>query len=38
MFGDLEVELSVLGHRFGLPEEDAATVVLKLTKMELYVV
>lgn len=32
MFGDLEVEFSVLGHRFGLPVEDAATVVLKSTK------
>ncbi len=29
MFGDLEVEYSVLNHRYALPVEDAATVVLK---------
>lgn len=32
MFGDLTVEFSALGYRFGLPVEDSATVVLKSPK------
>jgi len=32
MFGDLELEFSTLGYRFGLPIEDSATVVLKSTR------
>jgi len=32
MFGDLEVEFSVLGYRYNLPIEDSATVVLKSSK------
>ncbi len=32
MFGDLEIEFSTLGYRFGLPIEDSATVVMKSTK------
>lgn len=32
MFGDLAVEFSALGYRFGLPIEDSATVVLKSSK------
>jgi predicted dehydrogenase len=32
MFGDLEIEFSTLGYRFGLPIEDSATVVLKSAK------
>ena len=32
MFGDLEVESSTLGYRFGLPIEDSATVVMKSNK------
>jgi predicted dehydrogenase len=32
MFGDLEIEFSTLGYRFGLSMEDSATVVLKSTK------
>jgi myo-inositol 2-dehydrogenase/D-chiro-inositol 1-dehydrogenase len=32
MFGDLNVEFSALGYRFGLPIEDSATVVLKSAK------
>jgi UDP-N-acetylglucosamine 3-dehydrogenase len=32
MFGDLKIEFSNLGYRFGLPIEDSATVVIKSTK------
>jgi predicted dehydrogenase len=32
MFGDLEIEFSSLGYRFGLPIEDSATVVLRSHK------
>ena len=32
MFGDLEIEFSTLGYRFGFPIEDSATVVLKSLK------
>lgn len=32
LFGDLEIEFSTLGYRFGLPIEDSATVVLRSTK------
>jgi len=32
MFGDLKMEYSTLGYRFGLPIEDSATVVLKSTR------
>ena len=32
LFGDLEIEFSTLGYRFGLPSEDSATVVLRSKK------
>jgi len=32
MFGDLEIEFSTLGYRFGMPIEDSATVVLRSPK------
>ena len=32
MFGDLEIEFSTLGYRFGFPIEDSATVVLRSLK------
>lgn len=32
MFGDLTIEFSVLGHRYNMPIEDSATVVLKSLK------
>ena len=32
MFGDLKIEFSTLGYRFGLPIEDSATVVLRSSR------
>jgi len=34
MFGDLDVEFSTLGYRFGLPMEDSAIVVLRSPKTQ----
>ncbi len=34
MFGDLEIEFSTIGYRFGLSIEDSATVVLRSRKTE----
>jgi myo-inositol 2-dehydrogenase/D-chiro-inositol 1-dehydrogenase len=32
MFGNMEIEFSILGYRYGLPIEDSATVVLRSPK------